>query len=111
MTGEWGVCGRGGTHLGEVVEFCFSSCRNLANGDTGFGAGRVMLSITAITYSFGKALTYRHMDDKEWGLNRQQIRYIIRAFIGQFGIVLLFLDATRFAAYISGFLNIGSMDL
>lgn len=37
---------RWNTHLGLVVEFCLSSCRNLANGDTGLGAGRVMLSIT-----------------------------------------------------------------
>lgn len=36
-----------GTHLGLLVEFCFSSCRNLANGDTGLGAGLVILSITA----------------------------------------------------------------
>lgn len=35
------------THLGFVEEFCFSSCRNLANADTGLGAGRVMFSITA----------------------------------------------------------------
>lgn len=41
------VCVRRGTYLGELMVFCFSSCRNLANGETGLGAARVMLSITA----------------------------------------------------------------
>lgn len=41
------------TYLGLFVEFCFSSCRNLAKGDTGLGAGLVILSITAISMVHG----------------------------------------------------------
>lgn len=41
------------TYLGLFVEFCFSSCRNLAKGDTGLGAGLVILSITATSIVHG----------------------------------------------------------
>lgn len=46
---RWNGGGRGGgagTHLGLLVEFCFSSWRNLANGDTGLGAAWLTLSVT-----------------------------------------------------------------
>lgn len=41
------------TYLGLFVEFCFSSCRNLAKGDTGLGAGLVILSITVMSMVHG----------------------------------------------------------